>query len=84
MKIGIDTFACYGGSSALGAYLMNILKRIPPSGENFELFGWEYDRFAFTEVAPNMEYIHRCSISGPYVNSLWHVLKYPKFAQSRG
>jgi len=83
MKIGIDTFACYGGSSALGAYLMNILKRIPPSGANYELFGWEIDRFAYSEVAPNLEFIPRCSISGPYVNSLWHVLKYPKFAQSR-
>ena len=84
MKIGIDTFACYGGSSALGAYLMNILKRIPPSGEKFELFGWEFDRFAYSEVAPDMEYIPRCSLSGPYVNSIWHVLRYYNFAQSRG
>jgi len=83
MKIGIDTFACYGGSSALGAYLMNILKRIPSSGENFELFGWEYDRFAYTEVAPDTEFIPRCSVSGPYVNSLWHVIRYPKFAQKQ-
>ena len=84
MRIGIDTFACYGGSSALGAYLMNIIKRIPPSGENFELFGWEFDRFAFSEVAPHLEFIPRCSISGRYVNSLWHVFRYHKLAQSRG
>jgi glycosyltransferase involved in cell wall biosynthesis len=84
MKIGIDTFACDSGKSAIGAYLMNILKRIPPSGENFELFGWEYDRFSYSEAAPNMEFIPRCSVSGHYANSLWHVVRYPKLAQTRG
>ena len=83
MRIGVDTFACYGGGSALGAYLLNILKRVPPSGENFELFGWEYDRYAFSDVARNMEFISRCVVSGRYVNSLWHIVRYPKFAQSR-
>jgi len=83
MKIGVDTFACYGGNSGLGAYLINLLKRIPPSGANFELFGWEYDRFAYSEAAPDMEFIPQCSVSGRYVNSLWHVIRYPKFAQRR-
>jgi len=83
MKIGIDTFACDSGQSAIGAYLIHLLKRIPPSGANFELFGWEYDRFAYSEAAPNMEFIPQCSISGPYANSLWHVLNFPKFAESR-
>ena len=83
MKIGIDTFACYGGNSGLGAYLTNLLKRIPPSGANYELFGWEYDRFAYSEAAPEMEFIPQCSVSGRYVNSLWHVFQYPKFAERR-
>jgi glycosyltransferase involved in cell wall biosynthesis len=83
MKIGIDTFACDSGKSAIGAYLMNILKRIPPSGEYFELFGWEYDRFSYSEAAPDMEFISRCSISGKAANSLWHAVRYPKLAQSR-
>ncbi|MCL2094460.1 MAG: glycosyltransferase family 4 protein [Treponema sp.] len=83
MKIGIDTFACYGGNSALGAYVMNLLKRIPPSGANYELFGWEYDRFAYSEAAPDLNYISRCSLSGRYANSLWHVVRYPQLAASR-
>jgi len=83
MKIGIDTFACDRGQSAIGAYLMHLLKRIPPSGANFELFGWEYDRFTYKDAAPDMEFIPQCSINGRYANSLWHVFKYPKFAQSR-
>jgi glycosyltransferase involved in cell wall biosynthesis len=84
MKIGIDTFACDSGRSAIGAYLMNILKRIPPSGEYFELFGWEYDRFAFSEAAPNFEFIPRCSLSGRAANFIWHIFRYPQLAQSRG
>jgi len=83
MKIGIDTFACDSGISAVGAYLMNILKRIPPSGANFELFGWDYDRFAYSEAAPDLEFIPRCSVNGRAANFLWHVLRYPQFAQSR-
>ena len=83
MKIGIDTFACGSGQSAIGAYLMHILKRIPPSGASYELFGWEYDRFTYSEAAPNMEFISRCSVNGRYANSLWHVFRYPELAQSR-
>jgi len=84
MKIGIDTFACMSGKSAIGAYLMNLLKRIPPSARaKYELFGWAYDRYVYSEAAPNVEFISRCSISGTYANSVWHVLRYPEFAQSR-
>jgi glycosyltransferase involved in cell wall biosynthesis len=83
MKIGIDTFACNGGKSAIGVYLSNLLKRIPPSGENFELFGWEFDRFAYTEAAPDMEFIPKCTINGRTANSIWHLNKYPDFARSR-
>ena len=83
MKIGIDTFACDSGQSAIGAYLMHLLKRIPPSGAKCELFGWEFDRFVYSEAAPDMEFISRCSIKGRYANSVWHVVRYPKFAQNR-
>jgi len=83
MKIGLDTFACDGGKSGVGMYLTQILKRITPSHSLFELFGWEYDRYAFSDVAPNFEFISRCSISGRTANALWHVHKYPKFVQSR-
>ena len=83
MKIGIDTFGCNSGISAIGAYLMQLLKRIPPSGANCELFGWEYDCFAYSEAAPDMEFIPRCSVNGRIANFLWHVFRYPKFAQGR-
>jgi len=84
MKIGLDTFACYGGKSAVGMYVTQFLKNIPPSGEAlFELFGWEYDRYAYSEAAPDFEFIPQCSLHGKTANSLWHIYRYPKFASSR-
>jgi glycosyltransferase involved in cell wall biosynthesis len=83
MKIGIDTFACDGGTSGVGVYLNQLLKRIPPSGDHYELFGWDFDRFAFSETAPQLEFISRCNINGRTANAVWHLLKYPDFAKSR-
>jgi glycosyltransferase involved in cell wall biosynthesis len=83
MKIGIDTFACDGGKSGVGTYLSHFLKRIPPSGAQFEMFGWEYDRFAYSDFAPDIEFIPRCAYAGRTANALWHVYKYPDFAVSR-
>ncbi|MDR2794059.1 MAG: glycosyltransferase family 4 protein [Treponema sp.] len=83
MKIGIDTFTCEGGKSAVGAYLLQLLKRIPPSGGLYELFGWEFDRFAYKEAAPRFEFISQCSINGRLANFSWHLFQYPKFAKKR-
>jgi len=83
MKIGIDTFACDSGRSGVGMYLSAILRRIPPSGALFELFGWDYDRYSFSDFAPNLDFVSRCSISGKTANALWHMYKYPDFVKSR-
>jgi glycosyltransferase involved in cell wall biosynthesis len=83
MKIGIDTFACDGGNSGVGVYTTQLLKHIPPSDALFELFGWEFDRFAFSQVAPEMDFVSKCSYTGRPANSLWHIYRYPAFAQSR-
>jgi glycosyltransferase involved in cell wall biosynthesis len=83
MRIGIDTFACNGGKSGVGVYLTQILRRIPPSGAYFELFGWDFDRYAYNEDAPNLEFIPQCFVNGKTANSLWHLFKYPEFAQQR-
>ena len=84
MKTGIDTFACDGGKSGVGTYLSQLLRRIPPSGGRFELFGWEYDRFAYSEFAPDLEFIPRCRVNGKSANALWHLYRYPDFAKKRG
>jgi glycosyltransferase involved in cell wall biosynthesis len=83
MKIGIDTFACDGGKSGIGVYLTQFLKRIPPSGALYELFGWDFDRFAYSDFAANLEFISQCSVSGRTANSVWHLFKYPDFARGR-
>ncbi|MDR3020946.1 MAG: glycosyltransferase family 4 protein [Treponema sp.] len=83
MKIGVDTFACDGGKSGVGMYLTQFLKRITPSQALFELFGWEYDRYSYNEVAPLLEFIPRCSYHGKTALALWHLYKYPKLAAFR-
>jgi len=83
MKIGIDTFACDGGKSGVGAYLSQLLRRIPPSGNRFELFGWKYDRYAFSDDAPDLEFVSRCSINGRSANAVWHMCRYQRFASDR-
>ena len=62
---------------------MNLLKRIPPSAATYELFGWEYDRFVYSEAAPDMEFIPQCSVDGRAANFAWHVFKYHGFAKKR-
>ena len=83
MKIGIDTFACDGGRSGVGTYLTQLLKRVPPSGALFELFGWEYDRYAYSSVAPDLEFVPQCFVNGRTANAFWHLYKYPGFAKGR-
>jgi len=83
MKIGVDTFACGSGKSAVGAYLSELLRRAPPSGSRFELFGWEYDRFAYSDDAPDLQFVSRCSVYGRSANAIWHMFRYPRFAKER-
>jgi glycosyltransferase involved in cell wall biosynthesis len=83
MKVGIDSFACDGGKSGVGTYLIQLLKRIPPSGALFEIFGWEFDRYVYGDAAPDLEFVSRCSVNGNIANSLWHLRKYEEFAASR-
>jgi glycosyltransferase involved in cell wall biosynthesis len=82
MKIGIDTFACNGGLSAVGGYLLEFLRRLSPLTCDFELFGWDVDRFVYTSAAPSLNYISQCAVSGKLACSLWHLTNYPRFARS--
>ncbi|MDR2864393.1 MAG: glycosyltransferase family 4 protein [Spirochaetaceae bacterium] len=83
MKIGIDTFACNVGISGTGVYLTQILKRISSPDVFYELFGWEFDRFSFANLSKQLDFIPVGRISGKTANSLWHIFKFPHFAESR-
>jgi len=67
----------------VGMYLTQFLKYVKPSQALFELFGWEYDRYTYSDVAPNFEFIPKCKFNGRTANALWHLYKYPKFAAAR-
>lgn len=83
MKIGIDTFACDGGKSGIGVYVLQLLKRLPRFEDRFELFGWEFDRFSYADAAPDIDFVPQGSRTGAFANSLWHIVRYPDFARSR-
>jgi glycosyltransferase involved in cell wall biosynthesis len=84
MKIGIDAFACEGGLSGSGAYLREILKRWRSTENRYALFGWEYDKYAYDDVAEKLggyEFIPRCKFKGTTASQIWHIFKYPDFAK---
>jgi glycosyltransferase involved in cell wall biosynthesis len=84
MRIGIDTFACEGGSSGAGSYLREILRRLPTTETRYTLFGWEDDKFTYSDVSEKLggcEYISRCKFKGNTASQVWHFLKYPDFAR---
>jgi glycosyltransferase involved in cell wall biosynthesis len=83
MRLGIDTFACDGGKSGVGIYLSQLLRRIPPSGAYYELVGWEDDRFAYSEAAPDLEFIPQGRAGGKVSGLLWYLLQYRAFAKNR-
>lgn len=84
MKIGIDTFACDGGLSGIGVYLLQVLRRLPRSEGRIELFGFEFERYAYAEVASEFEYVNAGRRTGSGANALWHLYRYPDFAAKRG
>lgn len=84
MNCGIDTFACNGGRSGIGVYLYQLLKHFPRDQGSLELFGWEFDRYAYSEAAEDLEYQAQGARSGTLANSLWHIFRYPDFVKNRG
>jgi glycosyltransferase involved in cell wall biosynthesis len=84
MKIGIDTFACEGGSSGAGTYLNEMLRHWRATENRYTLFGWEDDKFTYTEHTEKLgacEFVARCRLKGNTASQLWHFLKYPDFAR---
>jgi glycosyltransferase involved in cell wall biosynthesis len=84
MKIGIDTFACEGGSSGSGAYLREILKYWRATENRYTLFGWEYDKYTYDDVTEKLggcEFVPRCKFKGITASQIWHIFKYPDFAK---
>ncbi len=84
MKVGIDSFACSGGRSGVGIYLYQLLKNFPRDRGSLELFGWEFDRYAYSEAAEDIPYMAQGARSGTLSNSLWHIIKYPDFVRRQG
>jgi glycosyltransferase involved in cell wall biosynthesis len=84
MKIGVDTFGCNIGTSEVGVYVLEVLQRARRQDCLCELFGWEFDRYAYAGVSDTMDFVPVGRISGKMANSLWHVFSFQRFCVERG
>lgn len=72
MKIGIDTFGCEHGRSGIGAYILSLVKNLPKSSYEFQLFGHELDKYTYTS---NTDYIDFAGIDisdTKLSEKIWH------------
>lgn len=72
MKIGIDAFGCGHGRSGIGAYLSSLIKNIPKTDYEFQLFGPELDKYTYTS---NIDYVSFTGIDiadTVFAEKLWH------------
>ena len=56
MKVGIDTFGCDHGRSGIGSYILSLVRNLPDSGNNIDLFGPELDRFTYSSGPDSVSY----------------------------
>ena len=77
MKFAIDTFACDGGKSGFGSYLLNLTANLPLlEGAEYMLFGAPLDRYTYSNDIPFADV--RC---GESMNAMrfWHNFYAPGF-----
>ena len=84
MKIGIDTFGCNHSQSGQGAYILNFLSNLPSDTQyQFELFGYEIDRFVYTGEN-GLKFISIDIKDSPKAIKRWHKRKSRKFFKING
>ncbi len=48
MKIAIDSFGCNHGRSGIGSYIRSLVKNLPKTKHEIQLFGHELDKYTYT------------------------------------
>lgn len=72
LKIGIDAFGCDHGMSGIGAYILSLVKNLPKSNYEFQLFGPELDKYTYTS---NIDYINFVGVDisdARLAEKIWH------------
>ncbi|AGT44747.1 glycosyltransferase family 4 protein [Treponema pedis] len=72
MKIGINAFGCEHGRSGIGSYILSLVKNLPRTDYEFQLFGPELDKYTYTS---DIDYISFAGIDiadTNFAEKMWH------------
>lgn len=81
MKIGIDTFGCEHGRSGIGSYILSLVRNLPDSGHEIDLFGPELDRYTYTSGLDSVTYTGVPVADSLLAERVWHITSLTKFAK---
>lgn len=72
MKIGIDAFGCNHGRSGIGSYIFSLVKNIPKTKHEFQLFGPELDKYTYTSDIDYIDFEGVDIADTEFAEKFWH------------
>jgi len=83
LKVGIDTFGCDHGRSGIGSYILSLVRNLPDSENNIDLFGPELDRFTYSSGLASISYTGLSLTDSLWSERLWHILSFSSFSRKQ-
>ncbi|ULQ59721.1 glycosyltransferase family 4 protein [Brucepastera parasyntrophica] len=83
MKIGINTFGCDHGRSGIGSYILSLVRNLPASDFQVDLFGPELDRYTYSSGLESVTYTGLSVSDSLFAEHLWHFFRYPSFVKKQ-
>ena len=83
MKIGIDTFGCDHGRSGIGSYIHSLVRNLPDSDLEIDLFGPELDRYTYSSGLESVTYTGVHVSDSLLAERFWHITSFSQFARKQ-
>ena len=83
MKVGIDTFGCDHGRSGIGSYILSLVRNLPVSENDIDLFGPELDRFTYSSGLDSVTYTGLSVTDNLLAERIWHILSFSSFSRKQ-
>jgi len=83
LKVGIDTFGCDHGRSGIGSYILSLVRNLPDSENNIDLFGPELDRFTYSSGLDSVSYTGLSLTDSLWSERMWHILSFSSFSRKQ-
>jgi glycosyltransferase involved in cell wall biosynthesis len=81
LKIGINTFGCDHGRSGIGAYILSLVRNLPETPHQIDLFGPELDRYTYSSGLESVTYTGVPVTDSLLAERLWHFGGFSAFAR---